>query len=37
MITPSAPIDEWQRLQALFKTGLLDSRPEAKEAGQWGQ
>lgn len=30
MITPSAPIDEWQRLQALFKTGLLDSRPEAR-------
>ncbi len=30
MITPSVPTNEWQRLQALFKTGLLDTPPEAR-------
>ncbi|WP_298721347.1 PAS domain-containing protein [uncultured Oceanisphaera sp.] len=30
MIIPSVPTDEWQRLQALMATGLLDSPPEAR-------
>ncbi|MFP2769220.1 PAS domain-containing protein [Oceanisphaera sp. KMM 10153] len=30
MITPSTPSNEWQRLQALLNTGLLDTPPEAR-------